>query len=157
MRGKQVTKGRPDPVTRWTLPAALFAVKGGLLQVGTGQLLVPFVIILALFWGNSLPWRSDGTSPDPLQAARVLAAVGLAGLTFGSSAVLLASDTLPQLGWDADMTVPAYTMTGIAAALNVVLLAIGVRRLHTAVSTGAKLFPQARARYVTFSTTREES
>ena len=134
------------------LGAFLAAGNGGLLQVETGQLLVPLVIILALFWGNSLPWRSDGTAPDPLQPARVLAGIGLAGLTFASSAALLASDILPQLGWDADMTVPAYTMTGVAAALNVVLLATGVRRLRAAVSTGAKLLPQAHARYVTFIT-----
>ena len=134
------------------LGAFLAAGTGGLLQVETGQLLVPLVIILALFWGNSLPWRSDGTAPDPLQPARVLAGIGLSGLTFASSAALLASDILPQLGWDADMTVPAYTMTGIAAALNVVLLAIGVRRLRAVVSTGAKLVPQAQARYVTFIT-----
>ena len=134
------------------LGAFLAAGNGGMLQVETGQLLVPLVIILALFWANSLPWRSDGTAPDPLQPARVLAGVGLAGLTLASSAALLASDILPQLGWDANVTVPAYTMTGIAAALNVVLLAIGVRRLRTAVSTGAKLLPQAHARHVTFIT-----
>jgi hypothetical protein len=122
--------------------------------VGDGpQLLVALLAVLGLFWARSLPWRADPGAPAPLHSGRVLTAVGLAGTAITSDAALRLLDWLPQVEWAREVAVPGYVLFGIAAVINLAVLAVGIHRLRS--STGKAVVPSARSSLVTLVTVEQ--
>ena len=121
------------------------------------QLPVAFLVVLGIFWANSLASADGEGVPADLLLGRVLLGVGLAGVVLTSTTLLPLFNLLPPLEWHGDLAVPAFVTTGISGLVNLVVLALGVRKVRNGVAGGGHAVPRAQAQRARFITAEQAS
>lgn len=114
---------------------------------GISLLLVAILAVLGLFLANAV--TADPDTPPPHQG-RVLVAIGLAGMMLAAASLLeVVESALPLWGaaslWRGDAGVPGFVMTGVAVAVNLGVLVLGVRALREGGGAAGHAVPRALA------------
>ena len=152
---------RSSRVWAWitTAGSAVWLVVAGLLVLGfatlawnavspplAGGWLLPvaMVLTLGLFWAHSIARGGGDKHPSANALGWLLIGVGLAGIALTTAAMLEVAALLPRYRWDAGLTAGAFVVTGLAGALSLAVLILGLRRL----AAGALRVPGVRAKRV---------
>lgn len=132
----------------FALGAAIVAGNpGSTVSADTALLSVAILAVAGLFLANAVATDPVGSAAPPPQQGRLLVAIGLAGMVLAAASMLGVAETAFSLGrepnsWNAELGIPGFTMTGVAAVTNLVILLLGVRRPRGASGAGEPAIPR---------------